>query len=71
MTSPPYSLYTLDSFTTEDSAKLEDIKKAVLMPSKNREERKERVKKYLQWVRTITANNGRFPFKKKTRKFRW
>ena len=27
------------------------------MPTKNREKRKERVKKYLQWVRTITANN--------------
>ena len=27
------------------------------MPTKNREERKERVKKYLQWVRTVKANN--------------
>ncbi|CAH3174123.1 unnamed protein product, partial [Porites lobata] len=45
-----------DSFTTEDSAKLEDIKKSVLMPSKNREERKERVKKYLQWfVEALTT----------------
>ena len=27
------------------------------MPTKNREERKERVKKYLQWVRMVKANN--------------
>ena len=27
------------------------------MPTKNREDRKERVKKYLQWVRMVKANN--------------
>ena len=27
------------------------------MPTKNREERKERVKKYLQWVRMVKANS--------------
>ena len=52
--------YILDSFTNEDSTKLEEITTSVLKPSKNREERKERVKKYLQWVRTITSTNNRF-----------
>ena len=47
--------YILDSFTNEDSTKLEEITTSVLKPTKNREERKERVKKYLQWVRTITT----------------
>ena len=47
--------YILDSFTNEDSTKLEEITTSVLKPAKNREERKERVKKYLQWVRTITT----------------
>ncbi|CAH3194976.1 unnamed protein product, partial [Porites evermanni] len=41
--------YILDSFTNEDSTKLEEITTSVLKPTKNREERKERVKKYLQW----------------------
>ena len=49
--------YILDFLTTDDIAKLEDIKDSVLKPTKNREKRKERVKKYLKWVRTITANN--------------
>ena len=47
--------YILDSFTNEDSTKLEEITTSVLKPTKNREERKGRVKKYLQWVRTITT----------------
>ena len=47
--------YILDSFTNEDSTKLEEITTSVLKPTKNREKRKERVKKYLQWVRTITT----------------
>ena len=41
----------LDSFTKEDGKKLEKIMKSVLIPTKNREERKVRVNKYLQWVR--------------------
>ena len=49
--------YILDFLTTDDIAKLEEIKDSVLKPTKNREKRKERVKKYLKWVRTITANN--------------
>ena len=49
--------YILDFLTTDDIAKLEEIKDSVLKPTKNREKRKERVKKYLQWVRTITAKN--------------
>ena len=49
--------YIVDFLTTDDIAKLEDIKDSVLKPTKNREKRKERVKKYLKWVRTITANN--------------
>ncbi|CAH3035236.1 unnamed protein product, partial [Porites lobata] len=49
-----------DSFTSEDSAKLEDIKESVLKPTKNREERKERVKKYLQWfVDALTTGQKR------------
>ncbi|CAH3026264.1 unnamed protein product [Porites evermanni] len=35
--------------TTHDIATLEDIKDSVLKPTKNREKRKERVKKYLKW----------------------
>ena len=35
----------------EDFKKLEIIKKAVLLKSEDREKRKERVKKYLNWVR--------------------
>ena len=54
------SIFILDSFTNEDSTKLEEITTSVLKPTKNREESKERVKKYLQWVRTITANNRFF-----------
>ena len=49
--------YILDFLTTDDIAKLEDIKDSVLKPTKNREKRKERVKKYLKWVRTVTTNN--------------
>ena len=41
----------LDSFTKEDSKKLEKIMNSVLIPTKNREERKVRVNKYLMWVR--------------------
>ena len=44
-------LFILDDFTDEDSKTLEKIKKSVLIPTKNREERKVRVKKYLHWVR--------------------
>ena len=51
------NLYIVDFLTTDDIAKLEEIKDSVLKPTKNREKRKERVKKYLKWVRTITANN--------------
>ena len=51
------TFYILHFLTTDDIATLEDIKDSVLKPTKNREKRKERVKKYLQWVRTITANN--------------
>ena len=39
-----------DSLTEDDLKKVEIIKKAVLIPEKNREKRKQRVKKYLQWV---------------------
>ena len=49
--------YIVDFLTTDDIAKLEEIKDSVLKPTKNREKRKERVKKYLKWVRTITTNN--------------
>ncbi|CAH3025299.1 unnamed protein product [Porites evermanni] len=38
-----------DFLTTDDIAKLEEIKDSVLKPTKNREKRKERVKKYLKW----------------------
>lgn len=38
-----------DSFTKEDSKKLEKIMNSVLIPTKNREERKVRVNKYLKW----------------------
>jgi len=39
------------SSTEEESEKLERIiTESVLIPTKNREERKARVKKYLQWV---------------------
>ena len=44
-------LFILDDFTDEDSKTLEKIRKSVLIPTKNREERKVRVNKYLQWVR--------------------
>ena len=44
-------LFTLDSFIDEDSKRLEKIKESVLLPTKDREERKARVNKYLQWVR--------------------
>ena len=44
-------LFILDDFTDEDSKTLKKIKKSVLIPTKNREERKVRVKKYLHWVR--------------------
>ena len=44
-------LFILDDFTDEDSKTLEKITKLVLIPTKNREERKVRVKKYLHWVR--------------------
>lgn len=49
--------YILDFLTNDDIAKLEDIKDSVLKPTKDREKRKERVKKYLEWVRTVTTNN--------------
>lgn len=42
--------WLLASLTEEDFKKLDIIKQAVLM-SENREKRKERVKKYLKWVR--------------------
>ena len=41
----------LDSFIEEGTKKLTIIRESVLMPTKNREERKARVNKYLQWVR--------------------
>ena len=41
----------LDSFDEEDSKKLKIIMESVLIPTKNREERKARVNKYLLWVR--------------------
>ncbi|XP_073240249.1 uncharacterized protein [Porites lutea] len=47
----------IDSFTNEDSTKLEEITTSVLKPTKNREERKERVKKYLQWVEADAGIN--------------
>ena len=43
----------LDSFEEEDSKKLKIIMDSVLVPTKNREERKARVNKYLLWVRNI------------------
>ena len=47
-----YSLLDLpESLTDEDFKKLEIIKKAVLMSAEGREKRKERIKKYLNWVR--------------------
>ena len=48
-------LFILDDFTDEDSNWLEKIKKTVLMPTKNREDRKVRVNKYLHWVRENTT----------------
>ena len=41
----------LESLTAEDIKKLEIIKGSVLKSAENRETRKERVKKYLSWVR--------------------
>ena len=41
----------IESFIDEDVKKLEIIKKIVLMRTKDREERKARVIKYLSWVR--------------------
>ena len=41
----------LKSLTEEDINKLETITEAVLKSEKSREKRKERVKKYLKWVR--------------------
>ena len=51
-----YILVTLDSFSEEfgDEKNLETIKNSVLIPTKNREERKLRINKYLNWVRKIT-----------------
>ena len=43
----------LASFTDEDYEKLEKIINLVLIPTKDREERKARVNKYLQWVREL------------------
>jgi len=51
-----YIFFTLDSFSEEfgDEKNLETIKNSVLIPTKNREERKLWINKYLNWVRKIT-----------------
>ena len=43
--------YMSESFIDEDAKSLERIRKSVLLPTKDREERKARVNKYLHWVR--------------------
>ena len=49
-------MYIFSSFSEEfgDEKNLETIKNSVLIPTKNREERKLRINKYLNWVRKIT-----------------
>ena len=44
------TLYIKIFLTDGDFKKIEKIKQAVLMSSVSREKRKERVRKYLQWV---------------------
>ena len=48
-----FFFFMLASFTDEDYEKLEKIINSVLIPTKDREERKARVNKYLQWVREL------------------
>ena len=57
-----FSLPVLDDFTDQDMRNIERIYKDVLMKTKNREQQKALVKKYLGWVSGQLKKKGELFF---------